>query len=77
MPKRPKNPKSMRTALKYGWTKVTVKRQENTSWLGILIQIDRMVKGRYISRYSNDGGGFCAFENESDASMIALKFGVW
>lgn len=76
MPKRPKNPKSLRTAVKYGWTKVTVKRREDISWLGTLIQIDRMIKGRYISRYDNHGGGFCAFENAEDATMVVLKFGV-
>ena len=76
MSKRPKNPKSVRTALKYGWTKVPVKRQQDKSWLGILIQIDRMVKGRYISRYGYDGGGICAFENAEDATLIFLKFGA-
>ncbi len=76
MPKvKRKNPKSLRTARKYGWTVVEVKRQEDLSWLGITIKVDRMIKGRYVRAYGNNGGGTMAFENAMDAVMVNLRFG--
>ena len=75
MPKRSKNPKSLRTALRYGWTPVTIKRHEQLSYLGMLIAIDRIVVGRYVTRYDNSGGGSLAFENTQDAVMVSLRFG--
>jgi hypothetical protein len=75
MSKRPKNPKSLRTATKYGWHVVQVKRHEKLSYLGMLIAIDRMIAGRYVTRYDNSGGGTMAFELAQDAVMVSLKFG--
>lgn len=75
MPKRPRNPKSLRTAIKYGWHKVEVKRQERLSWMGICIDVDRRTTGRYVRFYNNRGGGTMAFENPADALLIQLKFG--
>ncbi len=75
MSKRPKNPKSLRTAIKYGWHVVKVKRQETLSWMGICISVDRVAKGRYVRFYGNDGGGTMAFENTHDALWVSLKFG--
>lgn len=72
---KPKNPKSLKTALKYGWTKITVRRQENLSWLGITIRVDGMIRGRYLRFYGNNGGGTMVFENPADAMMVHLKFG--
>ena len=76
MPKKAKNPRSLRTAIRYGWTPVTIKRNERLSYLGMLIQIDRIVNGRrYVARYDNSGGGQLAFEDTQDALMVTLKFG--
>ena len=75
MSKKPKNPKSMRTALKYGWHKVTVLRQDNLTWMGICLAVDRSVRGRYVRVYNTSGGGTMAFENIQDAVWVSLKFG--
>ncbi len=75
MPKRAKNPKSMRTAIKYGWHVVNIKRQEKLSWMGIIISVDKMAKGRYVRAYNNSGGGTMAFENTHDALWVSLRFG--
>lgn len=75
MGKRVRNPKSLRTAVKYGWTPVTVKRQEKLSWLGVTIQVDRMIKGRYVRAYDSHGGGKMAFEEPQDAVLVSLRFG--
>lgn len=75
MPKKVKNPRSLRTAVRQGWTPVSIKRHERLSYIGMLIQIDRMIKGRYVTRYNNQGGGDLAFENDQDAVMVAMRFG--
>lgn len=75
MSKRPKNPKSLRTALKYGWHKVTVQRQDGRSWMGICIDVDRITKGRRVQAYGNNGGGTMVFEDIRDAVMVSLKYG--
>ena len=75
MPKKPKNPRSLRSAVRCGWTPVTIKRHEQLSYIGMLIQIDRMIKGRYVANYTFQGGGDLAFENDQDAVMVAMKFG--
>ncbi len=76
MPKvKRKNPKSLRTAIKYGWHVVQVKRQEKLSWMGIVISTDRMARGRYVRFYGNNGGGTMAFENAQDALWVSLRFG--
>lgn len=72
---RKRNPKSLRTAIKYGWHVVQVKRHQRLSWMGIIISIDRMAKGRYLRFYNNSGGGTMAFENAHDALWVSLKFG--
>ncbi len=72
---KPRNPKSLKTALKYGWTPVTIKRHERLSYIGMLMQIDRMIKGRYVANYTFQGGGDLAFENSQDAAMVFLRFG--
>lgn len=75
MSKKPKNPKSLRTALRCGWTPVTIKRHERLSYIGMLMQIDRMIKGRYVANYTFQGGGDLAFEDAQDAVMVHLRFG--
>ena len=72
---KPRSPKSLKTALKYGWTPVTIKRHERLSYIGMLIQIDRMIVGRYVANYTFQGGGDLAFENSQDAAMVFLRFG--
>lgn len=76
MSKKPRNPRSLRTAIKYGWTPVTILRHERLSYIGMLMVIDRMIKGRYVARYTFQGGGDLAFEDPSDAVLIHLKFGL-
>lgn len=75
MSKRPKNPRSLRTALKYGWWPVTIKPHKQLSYMGMLIVIDRMIQGRYVANYTFSGGGDLAFENSQDAVMVSLRFG--
>ena len=75
MPKKTRNPRSVRTAVRYGWTPVKIKRHERLSYIGMLIQIDRMIVGRYVRRYDGHGGGELAFENAQDAVMVNLRFG--
>lgn len=75
MPKKAKNPRTLRTAVRSGWTPVIIKRHERLSYIGMLIQIDRMIKGRYVARYNNQGGGELAFESAQDAVMVNLRFG--
>jgi len=70
-----KNPKSLKTAIKYGWHVVQVKRHDCLSWMGICIAIDRTARGRYLRFYGNNGGGTMAFENSHDAVWVSLKFG--
>lgn len=72
---KPRKPKSLKTALKYGWTPVTIKRHERLSYIGMLMVIDRMIVGRYVANYTFQGGGDLAFENAQDAAMVFLRFG--
>ena len=68
-------PRTVRGARRRGWTTVTIKRHEKLSYIGMLMQIDRMIKGRYVARYDNQGGGDLAFELAQDAVMVNLRFG--
>ena len=70
------NPRTINGALKRGWHLVKIKRREDLSWIGILTTIDRLVTNKYfVSQYDMQGGGYLAFDNEVDASIVQFQFG--
>ena len=70
---RKNKPRSVRGALRRGWTVIEVKDYagKNVSYLGLQIWTDRNAKGRYVSSFSPTK---FAFEREEDASWFALKW---
>jgi hypothetical protein len=70
-------PSSMRVAKKWGWHIVTIKRvpESDRSWLGLLMRVDRLTAGPYVSEYNGYGGGKLAFKQEGDAALMLLKYG--
>ena len=70
---RKNKPRSVRGALRRGWTVVKVKDYagKNVSYLGLQIWTDRNVKGKYISSFMPTQ---FAFELEKDANWFALRW---
>jgi hypothetical protein len=70
---RKNKPKSVRGALRRGWTVIEVKDYagKNVSYLGLQIWTDRNVKGKYVSSFMPTQ---FAFELEKDANWFALRW---
>jgi hypothetical protein len=71
------NPSSIKSAKKRGWHVVKIRsaRVFDRTWLGLLITVDRLTLGPYISEYDGHGGGWLAFQQTGDAAVVAIKFG--
>lgn len=70
---RKNKPKSVRGALRRGWTVIEVNDYagKNVSYLGLQIWTDRNVKGKYVSSFMPTQ---FAFELEKDANWFALRW---
>jgi len=70
---RKNKPRSVRGALRQGWTVIELKdyADKNVSYLGLQIWTDRNVKGKYISSFMPTR---FAFELEKDANWFALRW---
>ena len=66
-------PRSVRGAVRRGWTMVEPKNfvDKGVSYLGLQIWTDRNAKGKYVSSFMPTK---FAFENEGDAAWFALRW---
>lgn len=69
-------PRSIRGAMKRGWTVVRILGREDISWMGILNKVNKLASGYSVNRYDMSGGGWMAFENPADAVVVQLKWGT-
>ena len=72
--KRRYRPRSVNGAARHGWHVVRIAKQQTRSYIGVLIEIDRMIQGRYINQYDWQGGGTLAFELAEDATLVNLQY---
>lgn len=74
LPYKSTNPRSVRGAVKRGWTVIgpNLSYVEITSWMGLNIWCERQCSGYWISSF---GIRKFAFEKSSDALIFQLKWG--